>query len=74
VKRPTIDEQLTAAAWRILTDGQRHAPDARTWARTYLGMAREQRQRALREAAVAQLLALDLNRPRIWGRNARARA
>jgi hypothetical protein len=33
---PSIDEQLTAAASRILTDERRHEPQATMWARRYL--------------------------------------
>jgi len=34
---PSIEEQLCAAAYRILTDGRRHSPEAERWARIQAG-------------------------------------
>ena len=35
-RSPSVEEQLAAAAWRILSDGRQHAYETLQWARKYL--------------------------------------
>lgn len=42
--RPNIEERLTAAAFQILTDGNRHSHQAQVWAVRYIRQAAHGRQ------------------------------
>lgn len=59
MKRPTIDEQLSAAAWRILNDGRQHHPQAVLWAREH--------QRHMRPRPIFRVQPYNFERPRSAG-------